>query len=69
MFSPVDDIGQARITVRCVVTTKIVNEETATKGRLYARGFQEQQDFRTDSPTCSRVYPPHILVASHQCIV
>ena len=26
----------------------------STKARLCARGFEEEQDFRTDAPTCAR---------------
>ena len=34
--------------------TAPVNGVPSTKARLCAKGFQEMQDFRTDSPTCSR---------------
>ena len=33
---------------------KVVNEKEILKARLCARGFEEEQNFRTDSPTCSR---------------
>ena len=54
VYSVVDDIGQDHITTRWVITTKQHDGNTITKARLCARGFQEQQAFRTDSPTCSR---------------
>ena len=33
---------------------KVVNEKEIIKARLCARGFEEEQNFRKDSPTCSR---------------
>ena len=42
------------MTVRWVVTQKNVKNQPVTKARLVAHGFQEMQDFRTDSPTCSQ---------------
>ena len=50
-----DDIGQNCISVRWVISKKIVNGEHITKARLCARGFEEIQDFPTDSPCCSRI--------------
>ena len=42
------------MTVRWVVTQKNVKNQPVTKARLVAHGFQETQDFRKDSPMCSR---------------
>ena len=47
------DEGQERIAVRWVITPKVVDAVPTVKARLVAKGFQEQQDFRKDSPTCS----------------
>ena len=33
----------------------MIDNVVSTKARLCARGFEENQDFRTDSPTCSRI--------------
>ena len=49
------DAGQQCISVRWVITRKIVNGENITKARLCARGFEEIQDFPKDSPFCSRI--------------
>ena len=49
------DAGQQCISVRWVITRKIVNGENITKARLCARGFEEIQDFPKDSPCCSRI--------------
>ena len=49
-----EDMGQSCITTRWVLKTKMVNGQETVKARICARGFQELQDFYTDSPTCSR---------------
>ena len=55
VYTEVEDQGQQYISVRWVITKKVVNEETVTKARLVARGFQENtENLRTDSPTCMR---------------
>ena len=41
--------------VRWVLSRKFVDGKTITKARLCARGFEEVQDFPTDSPCCSRI--------------
>ena len=46
---------QKPITTRWVLTKKLIDSKIQTKARLCARGFEEIQDFRTDSPCCSRV--------------
>ena len=33
---------------------KFVNEKAIIKACLCAKGFEEEQNFRTDSPNCSR---------------
>ena len=55
VYKEVEDVGQDSISVRWVITPKLVNEVMTTKARLVARGFQENvDDLRTDSPTCMR---------------
>ena len=51
---PVDDEGQQAISVKWVVTEKMIDGAMGVKARLVARGFEEVKDFRTDSPTLSR---------------
>ena len=47
--------GQRCISVRRVVTPKLIEGEWKTKARLVARGFEESSSqFRTDSQTCMR---------------
>ena len=54
VYTEVDDVGQDRITLRWVITEKVKNSEIVVKARLCARGFEETQSFRKDSPTCSK---------------
>ena len=50
-----NDIGQSCISTRWVITKKVVDGETITKARYCARGFEGNQEFRTDSPCCTRI--------------
>ena len=50
-----EDRGRRCLSVRWVLTPKMIDSVVSTKARLCARGFEENQDFRTDSPTCSRI--------------
>ena len=54
VYTEVEDVGQERISVRWVVSEKVVDNKIGIKARLCARGFEEIQDFRKDSPTCSK---------------
>ena len=55
VYEEVDDIGQDTMSVKWVITPKIINGVMATKARLVARGFEEDKsELRTDSPTCMR---------------
>ena len=36
------------------MTPKVIDGKPSVKARLVARGFEETQDFRTDSPSCSK---------------
>ena len=42
------------MSVRWVVRPKVIDNKPSVKARLCARGFEEEQLFRTDSPTCPR---------------
>ena len=54
VFTEVDDMGQDRISTRWVLDYKEKDGNCVAKARLCARGFEEEQPFRTDSPTCTR---------------
>ena len=54
VFDEVQDEGQNYVSVRWVLTPKIIEGEMRMKARLVARGFEETTEFRTDSPTCLR---------------
>ena len=54
MYEEIANEGQETVSVRWVITPKVVDGVPSVKARLVAKGFQEQQDFRKDSPTCSR---------------
>ena len=54
VYEEVVDEGQETVSTRWVISEKIVNGQVTTKARLCARGFEEVQDFRKDSPTCSK---------------
>ena len=54
VYDVVPDEGQKCINVRWVITPKMIDGVPSTKARLCAKGFQEESNFRTDSPTCSR---------------
>lgn len=55
VYQEVTDDGQKTISVRWVVTPKMINGVWSTKARLVARGFEEDSSqIRADSPTCMR---------------
>ena len=54
VYTKVKNEGQSAISLRWVIRTKSTDGRSCLKARLCARGFEEEQDFRTDSPTCSR---------------
>ena len=55
VYREVEDQGQHCISLRWVVKDKLDGDGIKIcKARLCVRGFEEEQDFRTDSPTCSR---------------
>ena len=50
----VEETGQEFISLCWVVKSKIIDNKPGTKARLCAHGFKEEQNYRTDSLTCSR---------------
>ena len=55
VYEEVEDNGQDTISVRWVITPKLVGHRWTTKARLVARGFQENvDDLKVDSPTCMK---------------
>ena len=54
VYDEIEYKGQECISLRWVVTPKVIDGVPSVKARLVAGGFEEVQNFRTDSPTCSR---------------
>ena len=54
VYTEVDDCDQETMSVTWVVRPKTIDGTPSVKARLCARGFEEEQQFRTDSPTVSR---------------
>ena len=54
VYDEVEDIGQDCISVRWVVTPKLIERKHTVKARLCARDFEESAAYRTDSPTYMR---------------
>ena len=54
VYTEEPDVGQTCISLRWVITPKVIDNKPSVKARLVARGFEETKDFKTDSPTCSR---------------
>ena len=55
VFEVVENTGQKYITVRWVITEKMVNGVLVIKARLVVRGFEENtENMKKDAPTCSR---------------
>ena len=50
-----EDSQQPCISVRWVISRKVVDGKNITKTRLCARGFEELQGFPTNSPCCSQI--------------
>ena len=55
VYHEIEDNGQECISLRWVLKDKLDNSGVQfCKARLCVRGFEEEQHYRTDSPTCSR---------------
>ena len=68
VYEEVPNKGQQTISKMWVIKPKVINGQHSTKARLCARGFEEQQCFQTDSPTCSRegIIITLATIASHK---
>ena len=49
----VDDRGKACISLRWVMKSKVIDNKPGVKVLLCAHRFEENQNYRTDSSTCS----------------
>ena len=55
VYEEVQDVGQATVSVRWIISEKIVEGIPKIKARLVARGYEEDSsDIKTDSPTCCK---------------
>lgn len=54
VFNEVPDRGQKTISTRWVITKKINEGEEIVKARLVVRGFEEDENKQTDSPTAAK---------------
>ena len=54
VYKEVEDTFQKCFSLWWVIKSKIINNKPGTKACLCTRGFEEEQNYRTDSPICSR---------------
>ena len=54
VYKKVEDTFQKCFSLCWVKKSKIINNKPGTKACLCTRGFEEEQNYRTDSPICSR---------------
>ena len=54
VYTEIDVKGQECIFLRWVIKSKLIDNKPGTKAQFCAWGFEEEQNFCTDSPTCSR---------------
>ena len=54
VYKEVEDTFQKCFSLCWVKKSKIINNKPGTKACLCTRGFEEEQNYRTDSPICSR---------------
>ena len=54
VYSEVENVNQSCISGRWIIKPKIIDGIQSVKARYVLRGFEETQEFRTDSPTCMR---------------
>ena len=54
VYTEVEDEGQQCISVRWVMRPKIIGGKVSIKARLVARGYEEDNNFRTDSPNSTK---------------
>ena len=68
VYDEIDDLGQQSIYLIWVMKEKVVTEKNIIKAHLCARSFKEEQNFKTDSPTCSSegLRLPCLIMSSNQ---
>ena len=54
VYTEVSDLGQKTISTRWVVTKKDICNQECVKARLVVRGFEEENQIQSDSPTASK---------------
>ena len=54
VYTEVDDNDQYCVSFKWVVKPKVIEGLSSVKARLVLRGFEEEKNFRKDSPTCMR---------------
>ena len=54
VYTEVEDDGQQCISVRWVMRPKIIGGKVSIKARFVARGYEEDNNFRTDSPNSTK---------------
>ena len=68
VYDEIDDLGQQSIYLVWVMKEKVVTEKNIIKAHLCARSFKEEQNFKTDSSTCSSegLRLPCLIMSSNQ---
>ena len=68
VYHEIDDLGQQSIYLIWVMKEKVVTKKNIIKAHLCARSFKEEQNFKTDSPTCSSegLWLPCLIMSSNQ---
>ena len=54
VYEEVEDCNQKCVSVRWVISPKIIDGTLSMKARLCAKGFEEDSQHRTDSPTSTK---------------
>ena len=55
VYDEVEDLGQEKITGTWVVVKKEIDGKEGIKARWVAKGFQEEREIKSDSPTVSKL--------------
>lgn len=67
VYDEEEDTGQPTISMRWVITRKLLKEKPVTNARLVARGYEEDTErLKKDSPTCSRE-SVHLVIFFSRC--
>ena len=53
VFTEVENDNQPCVSTKWVMKPKVIDGKDSMKARLVLRGYEEEVDFRTDSPTCT----------------